>query len=1165
MVEMIEAKRLHWMSACVTVCLLLVAGIVCDVGSVNAQPAETWRTGQTVSYAAGDDGDLERGVLWPSPRFTDNSDGTVTDHLTGLVWLKNANCFGAMNWTNALTACNSLASGSCGLSDDTVAGDWRLPNRKELFSLIDHSRYSPALPLGHPFTNVQSAFYWSSTTDPDYTGDALQVFLTYGGVIPFPKTFIDYVWPVRSGQGGPFIPAVERDALIALYNSSDGDNWNNNNGWKTPPLASDGFAMPGTECAWFGVTCDEGNTTVTRLDLTMNHLVGEIPTELSNLHNLMVLNLSRNSLTGHLPPEIGSLSNLTHLYLDSTNIDGTIPPELGNLSNLTFLELGWSQYTGTIPPELGNLTNLLHLRLAQNKLTGNIPAELGNLSNLQGIRIYGNLLSGEISENLANLTNLDPNNTDIGYNALFTSSAALQSLLNTKDPDWDSTQTIAPTNISAVAISESEIEVSWTPIAYTADSGGYQAFYSTTSGGPYTLFGTTVDKSTSQLQATGLTPDTIYYFVVQTRTEPHPYNQNTVYSEYSEEASAKTAGNIDTDGDGLPDWWETNNGLNPNDPNDTALDADNDGLSNFEEYQNGTKPQKKDTDDDGMPDGWEVDYGLDPNLNDGASHADSDTLTNLEEYHYRTDPTNWDTDGDGISDSDEVANGTDPRAMSSSLTVNTASLIIPVGGTKHVVLELENTSRSLDEFDITITGIDASWNLPEMDHVVLSAGEKREIGLDIIIPDDCTINPLTYTIHASAVSPVTGAVQNGGVDISLQINTEPSILNPLPENGEKLAVNQADISWQTDSPVPCILHYREAGVGEYNTVQTTEGLAHHVSLDSLTWDSTYEWYVTAVGSCWNTDSDVRTFDVLNGVVFQQRSPVFNILRDYDQQVRIDVFNKDTDSHAVTVEVINPHEDFIAGFAGSGSNDETIVLDGGQTGTVTLAIHAQDAENDQYGITLKLTADWDTENPIVDYVNAVVNVRDPLFNLSFEEVGTQPAIFTNTYRITNHGDTVTDLKVTAEEETRPLMVFQPALDHVRLVTGQSVVFKATYQPAEGTSSYDGSLSAEAAGQNVTIPVHFGCLQGTTLFDVGLSNAHVCMQSDNWYCTNKPKITTDFNLPKGISPADISRARLYINFELPWERSTYRPHNVTVLFNDTVVQTYTNTIPFGPYGD
>ena len=137
----------------------------------SAGPALVPKTGQTTSYATGDDGELKKGVTWPNPRFTDNGDGTVTDNLTGLIWLKNANCFGQISWDQALSNCNGLASGSCGLTDGSSAGDWRLPNRRELFSLVDDERYDPALPSGHPFINVRYSIYWSSTTnasDPFY-------------------------------------------------------------------------------------------------------------------------------------------------------------------------------------------------------------------------------------------------------------------------------------------------------------------------------------------------------------------------------------------------------------------------------------------------------------------------------------------------------------------------------------------------------------------------------------------------------------------------------------------------------------------------------------------------------------------------------------------------------------------------------------------------------------------------------------------------------------------------------------------------------------------------------------------------------------------------------------------------------------------------------------
>ena len=71
-------------------------------------------TGQTISYATGDDGALKRGVAWPEARFTDNLDGSITDNVTGLVWLKNAGCFAPAVWAAALADANQLASGACG-------------------------------------------------------------------------------------------------------------------------------------------------------------------------------------------------------------------------------------------------------------------------------------------------------------------------------------------------------------------------------------------------------------------------------------------------------------------------------------------------------------------------------------------------------------------------------------------------------------------------------------------------------------------------------------------------------------------------------------------------------------------------------------------------------------------------------------------------------------------------------------------------------------------------------------------------------------------------------------------------------------------------------------------------------------------------------------------
>jgi hypothetical protein len=164
-------------------------------------------TGQDGQYQAGIDpvvtaifGTAYNTPAWTGVRFTDNGDGTVTDSLTALIWLKNANCFGARLWATALSDANALASGSCGLSDGSVAGAWRLPNGNELHSLIDPTQSNPALPAGHPFTGVQSDNYWTSTTVDYHTSGAVVVALPTGALVGAEKAGAIYVWPVRGGQ-----------------------------------------------------------------------------------------------------------------------------------------------------------------------------------------------------------------------------------------------------------------------------------------------------------------------------------------------------------------------------------------------------------------------------------------------------------------------------------------------------------------------------------------------------------------------------------------------------------------------------------------------------------------------------------------------------------------------------------------------------------------------------------------------------------------------------------------------------------------------------------------------------------------------------------------------------------------------------------------------------
>jgi hypothetical protein len=170
------------------------------------------KTGQTISGTVGDDGDLEKGVAWPNPRFITSTAGIVTDTLTGLIWLQDADCMGAGTWDNALTQVDNLNSGTDFSCDNYAPGtfsDWRLPNVRELHSLVHYGFYNRAVPNtagtgkwseGDPFTGVQPSYYWSSTTFADAASIAWTVNMMDGYVHYSSKTNGIYVWPVRGGQ-----------------------------------------------------------------------------------------------------------------------------------------------------------------------------------------------------------------------------------------------------------------------------------------------------------------------------------------------------------------------------------------------------------------------------------------------------------------------------------------------------------------------------------------------------------------------------------------------------------------------------------------------------------------------------------------------------------------------------------------------------------------------------------------------------------------------------------------------------------------------------------------------------------------------------------------------------------------------------------------------------
>jgi hypothetical protein len=171
------------------------------------------RTGQAKSYYPGDDGESRLGAEWPDPRYVDHGDGTVTDSLTGLMWLKDADPLrGSTTWLGAFEFVASLNEG------EGTRGykDWRLPNAREFQSLCDASAPFDQLSPGNPFLNVKypgkARYYWLSTTPARFPGRG-GVGELFGGIGHIPKEEPSSegctVWPVRGGISANEAPVAD--------------------------------------------------------------------------------------------------------------------------------------------------------------------------------------------------------------------------------------------------------------------------------------------------------------------------------------------------------------------------------------------------------------------------------------------------------------------------------------------------------------------------------------------------------------------------------------------------------------------------------------------------------------------------------------------------------------------------------------------------------------------------------------------------------------------------------------------------------------------------------------------------------------------------------------------------------------------------------------------
>jgi len=272
------------------------------------------------------------------------------------------------------------------------------------------------------------------------------------------------------------------------------------------------------------------------LDLSNNTFSGAIPKSLYESTQLTRLDLSSNSLKHQLTSRITLLKQLEIFNLSNNQFSGVFPIELTRLNHLKELNLSNNAFSGTIPG-LSRLSLLRTLDISHNHFKDVFPESLLSLQHIKGINLSGNDFLGEIPEEIMQLSGLEDNASDFRWNRLTVNSRNVEKFLaatQISGESWINTQTIAPSKLSfKEGESGQDVVLSWTPIPYTSNDGGYEIYIAQHPDGPYEFRYMTGSKLDHSYTVTNLSGDTTYYFKVRTVTKPHANNPNTLYSEYT--------------------------------------------------------------------------------------------------------------------------------------------------------------------------------------------------------------------------------------------------------------------------------------------------------------------------------------------------------------------------------------------------------------------------------------------------------------------------------------------------------------------------------------------------------------------------------------------------------------------------------------------------------
>lgn len=514
---------------------------------------------------------------------------------------------------------------------------------------------------------------------------------------------------------------------------------------------------------------------------------------------------------------------------------------------------------------------------------------------------------------------------------------------------------------------------------------------------------------------------------------------------------------------------------------------------------------------------------------------------------------------------------------------------------------INNTGLVGDTFNITLkdsqgSELNPAWYALSENRVALAPGETKSVDLVLnfsSLTDKCSLPgniPFSVNVESS------NATKTISASVNLQLG--PVITEIYPENGVLIGSNDVTFSWNTDSQTTGKLYVYLVGEQPGSGETTPASTSHSVVVENLERNKEYEWYIEATSACGTTSTSTpqsRRFRVGNGVVFNSHDQLYKINRDYEQvineqdEMAVKVTNQDSEARNVHLEIKEPYEDLIVNFRGSGSVDGDITLLKGETRTIELVFHAQDAEikDENYVINAVLTStNADGTDKVTD--QAVIRAR-VLFpgDYDLKQISVDPVSSVVTYRLTNNGLPITDLTITAEDrETNlpALAMITPQIYHARVGTDESLEFKVIplYSASQVTSPIagmgtGGSFKALAipsqdgiVDSDFDIVVKVADLEQRTRFQKSCSGniyavtftgpISVSLPYNTWYCPNKAHIKIGLSTPPFMDASNLLGGMLQMGFS---PASVTAPHTVSISMNGGTTLGIIQGIPKGTY--